>query len=644
MVGRGRPAEEIRETLREMGRVQAHRGPDDRRECVYDYGNVSIGFGFVRLSILDLETGMQPIRAEADDTAIICNGQIYNHPELKEKLAGEIFRTRGDVETALHLYRRKGIDFLQDLNGMYAGAIFDPRRGRLFLFRDRFGIKPLYYAEQGGRFYFSSEIKPLLAAGIEARPGTDRLAEWFTYRYLPGGNTLFSGIRKLPPGSYLDMNLRDGSWKIVRYWELRFGEGDSSLSEDEAADEIARLFSDAVRIRLRSDVEVGSLLSGGIDSSAVASKAAEFQPDLRLFTIGFEERKYDESADVRAFLAADPMRFGRARPETRLCAREALHDLPELVRAVEEPIVLAAMLPTDRVCHLASDRVKVALTGEGADEIFAGYRKFMLEMAAGAFKNASETEREALLRDYPELVAYLPRRHPDPARRYIQSEALFAPEELARLLNREITEALPPEEALPVLRGDEHPLDAMQAMECRFRLPDYVILRLDKLSMRHSLETRTPFLDYRLAEFAAGLPDRYKANLPERREKNILRRAFRRAGILNEGGALRPKQLFTAPLARWLSDPDPRNRPDFLREILEGDEIHRQGILDPGMVKELAASIRTQTVGPETLVSSADQVFGVVIFTLWNRIFMETTAGTISKRKRNVGNYANERK
>lgn len=614
------PREEILRRLSHMGRLQRHRGPDDQRETVISVRDRWVGLGFVRLSILDLETGMQPIQCPKDQSVIICNGQIYNYIELRSEVSGEPFVSKGDVEVALHLYRRIGLDFLQRLNGMYAGAILDPIREKLLMFRDRFGIKPLYYATWDGNFVFSSEISPLLAgSGLPRRLNHSKMGTLFTYRYLPGEETMFYGLKRLPPGSYLEYDLKSGKYHVERYWEYHLDRENPDLSLDEAAGKFNTLFTDAVRIRLRSDVEVGSLLSGGIDSSAVASRVARLRPDVRVFTLAFDEEKYNELPSVERLLKANKDHFGSVRLITRVCGRESLDQLPEIVRAIEEPISLGAVLPTDQVCQLASMHVKVVLTGEGADEIFAGYRKFLLEMAAHEYGNLSGEGQRELEEIYPELHSYMAVRDRDPVRRYIQSELLFGRDELRRLIGREPPADLFPEDALPALSGKEHPLNAALAMESRFRLPDYVILRLDKLSMRHSLETRTPFLDYRLAEFAATLPPGFKVHLGLGQEKMICRYAFVKHSVLDRETAYREKQPFTVPLADWLSDPS--SLPDFMKEILLGDVVERQGVLSGSMVKELARMVSAEGVGPETLVSGADRVFAVIVFTLWYEEF-----------------------
>ncbi len=630
IISRSRSPEMLQAVLSEMGKLLRHRGPDDNKDMIFPVSGGYLGLGLTRLAILDLETGMQPLVCSRDGSAIICNGQIYNYLELKPLLEEEFLVSRGDIEVALHLYRQCGLDFLHHLNGMYAGAIYDPPRNRLLLFRDRFGIKPLYYTRQAETFFFASEIKPLLAAtGRPPRLNTAALPIFFTYRYLPGEDTLFAGIKRLPPGSFLDYNLQRDQYTIRRYWEYLPGQSPdqsmSSLSLDEAGERFLELLSDAVRLRLRSDVEVGTLLSGGIDSSAVSALAAGHQPDIRLFTMSFAEDKYNELPQVERFLRASASRFASARRHNRLCGRETLESLPGIVRSLEEPICLGTVLPTDQVCDLAAGQVKAVLTGEGADEIFAGYRKFLLEAAAGRYPDLPPEKQRALIDMYPELVDYLKIRQADPVQRYIQSELLFLPEELERLLGRHVGCVVFPENARPALTGREDALNAAIAVECRARLPDYVILRLDKLSMRHSLETRTPFLDYRLAEFAAALPSVFKADAVQGREKRICSHAYTTCGLLDSRTAGRKKQPFTIPLADWLATPE--HLPDCLQEILLGNMIREQGILNPDMVRADLQRISIADTGPATLVSAADRVFAAIMFTLWYQEFFDISSG-----------------
>ncbi len=605
--------------LRRMGDIQSHRGPDD--SAVLHRGNV--GISFVRLSILDLATGMQPIVSKVDDTAIACNGQIYNYIELRDELPSQHYETTGDMEVALNAYRHLGEDFPNSLNGMFAGVIHDQEKDALFLFRDRFGIKPVYYTETSRGFFFASEIKPLLGVpGVRCEMDRSLLPSFFTYRYIPGEKTLFKGIFKLPPASILKLDTRGGEFQVKQYWEWSFPSSQRNISLAEASEEFNRLFADAVRIRLRSDVEVGSFISGGIDSSAVASIAAIHKPAIKLFTIGFGEEKYDETGDVGEFLKMMSSRFSRAESVQRNCVSDQLDVLPDLVRSIEEPISLGTMVPTDQVCSLAAERLKVVLSGEGADEIFAGYRKFLVEAAALEYPSASVEEKRRLLLMCPELSLRLGGSDENHLMRHIASERLFNQSELVSLLGLTNEPELDVSSIIPgSLTASTNPISAMQAIEVKSRLPHYVNLRLDKLSMRHSLETRTPFLDYRLAEFSASLPVKLRVNLKAAQEKYICRESFKQFGVLPPSVADRPKKPFTMPIADWFSRTS--TLPDSVRDILLGSEVDRQGILDGDLVRKYARQVTGTGVGPETMVSAGDRIFSIVVFSLWYREFME---------------------
>jgi asparagine synthase (glutamine-hydrolysing) len=606
---------EMERRLRRMGSVQRHRGPDDAGLRVWEGEGNSVGLGFDRLSIIDPEGGMQPIVSPADGCAIVCNGEVYNYPELRrDHLAGQPMLTRSDAEVALHLYRRYGDRFLDLCNGMFAGAVLDPRRSRLLLFRDRFGIKPLYYAVTEEGVFFASETAAL-AEGSGLRPELDpaALPLYLTFRFVPGDATALKGVRRLPPGCLMEVDLRTGGSTVRRWWEYRPGAGGERLGGREARELFAELLRDAVGVRLRSDVEVGAFVSGGVDSSSVASLAAGVQPDIRLFTISFEDERYDELPMVRAMMDAMPDRFGSSRLEHSVCRRDSLEELPEVVQALGEPVSLGTVLPTDQVCRMASERVKVVLTGEGADEVFAGYRKFLLERAAAELGEGgvSGDRLKGLLPDLPD---YMDRRRGGPARACAAAEALFTSDELARLLGRPCDPVTVPGEAIPDLRGISSPLDRMLAVECRTRLPDYVVARLDRLSMRHSLEARTPYLDHRLAELAGSLHPEDKVDLARMMGKAVCRDSLVESGVVDGKTATRHKRPFTIPMAAWLLR---GGAPELVREVFEGGMLAGQGLLDPEAALGVWRRVTTEGVAPDTLVSAADRAFALLCLTLW---------------------------
>lgn len=607
--------EELQRRLQLMGAAQRHRGPDDAGFRVWQDAGSSVGLGFDRLSIIDPQGGMQPIESPADGCAIVCNGEVYNFIELRrDHLAGQPMLTGSDAEVALHLYRRYGDGFLDLCNGMFAGAVLDPRRQRLLLFRDRFGIKPLYYASTDQGLFFASETAAL-TRGMGGRPELDpaALSLYLTFRFVPGDTTALRRVRRLPPGCLMEVDLRTGEREVRRWWEYRPGAGRERLGGRQARELFAELLRDAVRIRLRSDVEVAAFVSGGIDSSSVASLAACVQPEIRLFTISFRDPLYDELPMVRAMMEAMPERFGATRLEPAVCRRDRLEELPDIVEAMGEPISLGTVLPTDQVCAMAAEKVKVVLTGEGADEVFAGYRKFLLEQAAAELSQGRGMP-DGLLDRLPDLPGYLDRRRGGPARIYASSEALFDSGELARMLGRPCERVAVPPQAVPDLDGIREPLDRMLALECRTRLPDYVVARLDRLSMRHSLEARTPYLDYRLAELAGSLHPKDKVDLARMMGKAVCRDSLLESGMVDGKTAMRPKRPFTIPMAAWLLR---GGAPDLVREVFEGGMLAGQGLVDPKMALDTWRQVTTEGVEPDTLVSAADRAFALLCLTLW---------------------------
>ena len=626
--------------LSSMGDLLGHRGPDHRAEHFFrgDWG--TMGLGFTRLAILDLKTGDAPIISPSDGVTIAANGQIYNYIELKEELRGERFQTTGDIEVALHLYRRLGLDFVKQLNGMFAGVIFDPIKSSLLLFRDRFGIKPLYYTFEEDRFIFSSEIKALSAAMNGRLELNEKLLPvFFSYRHVPGEETLFKNIYRLPPSTIMELNLNSQDSKKLRYWDyLDYADKNQKMDEQAAEAEFLRVFQDAVEIRLRSDVEVGCLLSGGMDSSAVASLTAKKIPTVKLFTMGFGPKEYDETDDTVHFLSSHPKVFGSARQIRGHCPENSLASLPRIIKSVEEPLGLAAMIPTNDLCRMTADHVKVVLTGEGADELFCGYRKFLVQAAAMKYTSAPADEKKRLENQYPELMADIPVPRAPHEKRHNHAETLFGPDGLERLLGRSLYVgggATLPTSATPLRIGENfEELDKSVAMELQSRLPDYVALRLDKISMRHSLETRTPFLDFRLAELAARIPSQYKLDVKEGHGKNLCRKALFKAGILDRETAFRTKKPFTMPIAEALAgdknelpttqskEIDVRDK-ELLDSVFEnGGMIQSQGLLNHDFVEEIRSRVSAEGITPETLVSHADRLFAVLVFTLWYEEFL----------------------
>ncbi len=594
--------------IRQMNAIQRHRGPDD--EGLWTDG--SIGLGHTRLAIVDRSpTGRQPMSNEAcvacpgglsreqgrsnGSVWITCNGEIYNHLELRAGLErrGHCFRGRSDAEAILHLYEEYGRGCVERLRGMFAFALWDSRRRRLLLARDRFGQKPLLYAQTGGGLTFASEIKALLqdpAVAREVEPLA--LHHYLTYGYVPTPQTAFQGIRKLPPASTLLWE--DGRISIECYWTLRYTPK-LEIGEEKAAEQLLDLLREAVQLRLMGEVPLGVFLSGGIDSSAVVALMAEATGEpVKTFSLGFDDPSFDELPHARRVAG----RYATEHHEFTITA-EALALLPELVWAYGEPFADSSALPTYYLARETSRCVTVALNGDGGDEAFAGYDRYLAARLAAHYERLPHWLRESVIarlsRSLPEST-----RRTDPLRRFKRFALAMdaAPERrYARwitLLDNEAKRWL----YTPEFRAQMAGLDSLAMLDrafaaadspdlverCQFAdvhtyLPDDLLVKMDVAAMSHSLETRAPFLDHELAEFSARLPVEYK--LRGRTSKYLLKRALRDhlpALILG-----RDKQGFGLPVGGWFR----RELHPVARDLLLDPRTLRRGILDGAAVQAL---------------------------------------------------------
>jgi len=547
-----------------MTRSLAHRGPDDHTLHVDD----GIGFGFRRLAIIDLVTGRQPIANEDDSVHVMLNGEIYNYRSLREELIdrGHRFRSQGDTEVLVHLYEEKGADLVHELRGMFAFAIWDSRRRRLVLARDHLGQKPLFWARRGSRLWFASEIKGILAVAPEFRSVDPRgLDDYLTLRIIPDPRSMFEGVRKLPPAHVLEARPGEEP-ETRRYWDLPF-EPKTQISEDEALERLDEEIRETVRLHLVSDVPVGAFLSGGIDSGLVAGYAQSLSEErLRTFSLSVPYRDFDEAPTAR--LVAE--RFGTRHTEARLDDR-IMTTLPFLVDHLDEP---SDPLSTC-VYHLARrirEDVKVALGGDGGDELFGGYDRYygvpfvrhvarlprairrhvvrrLLELAPDGFWYKSLSHQLRWLVDLAEV---------DGGRRYARSLSYFyfTPERRERLYTdrfHRLVDGTDPEEA--IIAWYEHDdsvketLDRMLLADSMVREPNHPVMILDRMTMAHGLEARSPFLDHELAEFAATLPVELKVRGRRRRVlQTRLAERYLPPEVLN-----RPKQGFSSGLPYMLN-------------------------------------------------------------------------------------------
>jgi asparagine synthase (glutamine-hydrolysing) len=591
------------DALRAMSDLLAHRGPDSAGEHVEG----GIALAARRLSILDLEHGDQPIANEDGSCVVVQNGEIYNYPELRRELegAGHTLRTHCDTEALVHLYEEHGVGFAERLRGMFAVAIWDAPRRRLVLARDPYGIKPLYYRHVGDELRFASEVRALPRGEIDL----DALEAFLAFNSIPAPYSIFRDVRKLPAGYVLVWE--NGAVTLERYARPGPAPDDEVRVGDEAEliEELRARLRDSVRAHLLSDVPVGVLLSGGVDSAALAALAAQETPEpVHTFTIGFAERSFDERADAR--LVAE--RYGTehhellVRPEPKLL-------LEALAEAFDEPFADSSALPTYLVSQLAAEHVKVALSGEGGDELFGGYYTYVADLTADRLAPLARLARplvEALPAstrkaslDY-KAKRFVRAAHLPPLERHHGWKEIFSPEARAELTGRRTTF-----DPVDVYReryaetAGAPQLARLQDVDFGVYLVDDLLVKTDRASMAHSLEARVPFLDPLVTHLAFALPTRLKVR--GLAKKILLRKAVE--PLLPRDVVHGRKRGFSIPAAAWLrGELEP-----FARETLSAENLRRQGFFQPEPVTRL---IDEHVAGKEDW---SRQLWGLLAFTLW---------------------------
>lgn len=571
--------------LNDMGKVIAHRGPDDHGI----FHKPGVALGNQRLSIIDLDQGHQPFVSEDGHIAVVQNGEIYNYIELAEELAkdGRPCKTHSDTEVILRLYERHGIDFIHKLNGMFAIAIYDGRSDEMFLVRDRIGVKPLYLYERNGRILFASEIKSLLAAGIPRKMDPEALYHFLTYNYVPPPFTMFKGIRHLMPGEA--MRIGRGKSQLFKWWDL--GQvSTETKSEDEWIEEFNSVLEDAVRLRLRSDVPFGAFLSGGVDSSSVVAYMAQnLTEPVNTFCIGFHEKEFDESSFARE--AAD--RF-RTRHIMEKVDSNMMDLWPLATYFCDQPHGDVSFLPTYRVAELAVKHVKVALTGDGGDELFAGYTKYRDFFGAPGIEemNAEEWRRA-----------------------YYQNITLFNDEAKARLITPALTHKMAGINSYdviqPLYNRSSHQDRINQALfiDMMLLLPGNNLVKPDRMGMAVSLEARTPFLDYRMMELAFRMPGDLKLRNGE--TKYLFKKAV--APMIGESLAYRKKQMFTVPVGEWFKN----ELAEFSRELLNSRRFVERGLFNP---KYVSGMLNKHQSGKGNFTR---ELRALISIEMWSRLFLD---------------------
>ena len=600
------------ERLRAMSATLVHRGPDSDGELL----DGPVGLAARRLSIIDLEGGDQPVANEDGTAHVVQNGEIYNFRELRAELeqAGHRFSTRSDTEVLVHLYEEHGEGFAERLRGMFAVAIWDARRRRLVVARDRFGIKPLYYRDKSGELMFASELRALPRGEVDP----DALEAFLAFNSVPAPFSIFAGTHKLPAGHLLVW--QHGKTRVERYARPVPGEVRDEDSV-ELAEELRARLRDSVRAHLIADVPVGVLLSGGVDSSLLAALAAQESGDaVHTFSIGFEERSFDELDDARSVASM----YGTRHEELTLRPDAALL-LPRLAETFDEPFADSSALPTYLVSELAARHVKVALSGEGGDELFGGYYTYaadLLALRVGRFapgvrplveRLPSSSRRASFDYKAKRFVrgAALP-----PLERHHAWKEIFSPDLRAELTGRR--PGFDPVDLLRVRFGETEGaelLTRLQDVDLGTYLVDDLLVKTDRASMAHSLEARVPYLDPVVAGLAQSLPTRLKVR--GLRKKVLLRKAA--APLLPRRIVYGRKRGFSIPAAAWLrGELEP-----FARDVLAPDTLRRQGFLRPEPVERLIAS---HVAGEEDL---SRQLWGLLAFTLWHEHHVERTPGPL---------------
>lgn len=623
--------EDGRLLLERMVGCLAHRGPDEHGVFV----DGSTGLGHTRLSIIDSAGGQQPMQSADGDVSLTFNGEIFNYIELREAMIrrGHRFRTDSDTEVILKLYEEKGVDCVAELNGDFAFAIWDKRRQRLMLARDRMGVRPLYYARRSDGLFFASEVKALLTVpGVRAELDPFALDQIFTFWFPLCPRTPFKGIFELPPAHVL---VAEGaSISIRRYWQMQFAEEMMDRrSEGAIAAELRELLTDATRIRLRSDVPVGAYLSGGLDSSIIAAVTRQIRQDkLCTFSVTFDAAEYDESVFQSEMADA----LGTEHVSVACRTGDIGKIFPDVIRATERPILRTAPAPLFHLSGLVREQgYKVVLTGEGADEVFAGYdimkeakiRRFCASQPESlrrplllqrlypylpSLKGQSQKYLEAFFRARPDevgdpLFSHLPRF------RNTAGAKVFFSDELRRALgNYDALDEL--RAGLPSEFSRWHPLAQSQYLETAYLLPGYILSSQgDRVAMAHAVEARFPFLDHRVVEFAARIPPRLK--MKGLREKHILREAM--GHLLPPAIGSRPKQPYRAPDAHSFVG---ANAQDYVKSMMSEHALAKTGAFNPRAVMKLQ-----QKCAAVANLGFRDNVafIGVLSTQLWHDAFVK---------------------
>ena len=588
--------------LQQMGESTQHRGPDNIG--FYMSGNGKVGLVHNRLSIIDLSVAAnQPMSDVSGKVHIVFNGEIYNFLRLRQELVqkGYSFKSSSDSEVLLYMYIEHGLDMLDKLNGMFAFAIYDERNEKLFLARDRVGIKPLYYSATDKGMVFGSELKPLIASGLLSG-SLDPVAvnAFFTLGYIPFSMTIFDNCSKLMPGHYLYYDLKANSYETARYWQLP-NVDDKEYREDELLEKLEYLLNDAVAMRMVSDVPIGCFLSGGVDSSLCSVlMAGNSSVPVKTFNIGFTEDKYNESAYAK--IVADSIGSEHFEHTVKLDAIEALN---HLVNNFDEPFADSSMIPTFFVSKVAKEHVTVVLSGDGGDELFGGYNWYSWMLSLNHAQNKFPPVNTPI-RVFSQIAPFnfkgrnfLSQLGLSPVSQFINRIGFFKPNELSITSDPVFLDKF--EAKLDSFEGDL--LQKISRMDFNCYLPDDILTKVDRASMAVSLEARVPWLDHRLVEFAFSLPSTWK--IRQSRKKYLPKRLAEK--LLPRQLLLERKQGFSIPLASWMRGE--------LGDWLAGLADQAEPYIDTGSVKKLLVELRAGKA------DHGSKLYSILMFALWKKNF-----------------------
>lgn len=593
--------------LKKMMDKIAHRGPDQEGMFVDD----KVALGFRRLSIIDLNNGSQPMFNENKDVAIVFNGEIYNHLELRKELIekGHVFANNADTECLIHGYEEYGVELLYKLRGMFAFVIYDMRNDVVFAARDFFGIKPFYYTVNEGRLVFSSEIKSIIEfPGVKREMNEEALEQYLSFQYSVLPETFFKGIYRLPAGHY--MMYRDGKSEIIRYFNpLMEPKNEDEISEGKTIEEIEALVHETVDAHMIADVEVGSLLSSGVDSSYVVS---EF-PGQKTFTVGFldKESKYNEIRYAEGLTEE----LGKENYSKNITGDEYFDVIPKVMYYMDEPLADPSCIALYFVDELASEHLKVVLSGEGADEFFGGYNIYHEPISLKGYQRIPKFIRKglaAVVKKLPNFKGknFIIRGSKSVEERFIGNANLFSVEEREGLLKTKLTHKSPMDIVKPYYDQCKglNDIAKMQYIDINFWLQGDILLKADKMSMAHSLESRVPFLDIKVFDYTKQMPIDYRCN--DKATKHAFRVAAKRH--LPEATANKKKLGFPVPIRVWLKEDKYFNK---VKAMFESDTAKQY--FDTDKLVSLLNDHRADKA------DNSRKIWTIYVFLVWHKIYME---------------------